>query len=1048
MSTKTKNWRQNVAEEMLRHIEAGTAPWQKPWEAGVLGDNQHNPSSNRAYRGINALWLEMQGFEDPRWLTLNQANKMDAKIRKGERSTQVEYWKWTAPQPKLDEHGKPILDDNGKKVFGTQRLERPQVFYANVFNAAQIDGLEPYKAPELTFEPVEEAEKLLAAGGVDILNDQRDRAFYSPNHDHICLPSQEQFPDAYRYYATALHELGHATGHSSRMDRQFGPFGSEVYAKEELRAEMTSYMVARDLGLGHYPERHASYVESWLKAIKDDRNVLFQAARDAEHMTQWIKEPELRPTLERNAQSKRKVAKMEREQKAEQAQHIDTGYTDEEREQLRTRQGEQFTPPAEELQKSQDADERSLIEDIRRTEVHQLDNGKTQVLGFDNEDLLIYEENHHTSMEAAHKRALELTNKHQSNQQSQTESLDLAEERYSKSELNTQFGQAIKEDILENRPSAFMDENYKLAHKFRAVEEEMGRINYDTSYSDEEQERDRNEQYEITEALKNRLGVDSIHPFLGNTETLEKLHDEIGSAILFEQEQANDQQRRPANDVVLKTLTRFYDRGAPSQDEYLRAEYADLVIDGQREKAELDIRKALHTEQGKTFLADAQKNGLDPQSAFFDEEFKTSLKTLGKNHTSAQHILDVIEGKAKNAGLEASQQNKTAKRVYLAVPYAEKDQAKEAGAKWDRRQKAWYAPQGVDLKPLEKWTPEHQPKQENKAIDPRKEFADELKLHGVAIKGEPIMDGKWHRTRLEGDKGKARNASYRAFLDGRPNGQIKNYKIHGEGQSHKWVATGETLTKDQLAALKAEAVQKQLERNEERKKLQKAAQQTAQERFLKATLQPQHPYLTKKNVQNHGLYTNDKGNLLVPARDVKGDLWSVQAITAKGGKYFQKNARLTGLMHVIDPQNKIGKPGTILFVGEGYSTGASVHQATKQPSVVAFNGGNLKPVAEALRKKYPEAEIVIAGDNDHKLENKPYGNIGIKKATEAAQAVGGAMVAPHFNDAQKAKGLTDWNDLANDQGIEAVTKQIRQQMKQQKQVAKDKGREQSQALGM
>jgi len=712
MSEKKTPWRQNVADEMIRHIEAGTAPWQKPWKAGVLGDNQHNPSSGSAYRGINALWLEMQGFEDPRWLTLRQANALGAQIRTGEKSTQVEYWKWTAPQPKLDKLGNPVLDDNGKKVFGTARLERPQVFYANVFNAAQIDGLEPYKVPDLTFEPVEEAEKLLAAGGVEILHDQNDRAFYSPARDHIRMPPQEQFPDAYNYYATALHELGHATGHSSRMDRKFGPFGSEVYAKEELRAEMSSYMVARDLGLGHYPDRHAPYVENWLKAIKEDRNVLFQAARDAEHITQWIKEPEMRPALEKNAQSNRKAAKMEREQKQE-------------------------AKPAKEATKSQ--------------------------------------------------------------------------------------------------------------------------------------------------------------------------------------------------------------------------------------------------------------------------------------------------------------------RVYLAVPFAEKNQAKALGAKWDGKGKSWYAPEGVDLEPLKKWQLENQPELKPE-VNPVKEFADELKKQGVAIKGDPVMDGKWHRERLIDDKGKARNASYRGFLDGRPNGQIKNYKIHGEGQHHKWVATGETLTKDQLAALKAEAETKKQQRIAERKELQKGARYAAMKKFDVAQFNPVHPYLKQKQVQNIGLHVSDNGNLLIPARDVNGKLWSIQTVQPNGNKRFQKNARKTGLMHIIDPENKIGEglgyftnkylgQGSVL-IAEGYATAASVHEATQRPTIVAFDAGNLKPVAEAVRKQYPHAKIVIAADNDHKLEHKPYGNVGKIKATEAALAVGGFMVAPGFDDEQKAKGLSDWNDLAQANGTKAIIEQMRQQLKRQRAVQK------------
>ena len=296
MSEK-KSYRDQVVEELLTHIEAGTAPWQKPWDPGKVRLGPFNPVSGANYRGINAIWLETRGHDDPRWMTYRQAAQQDAQVRKGEKGTKIEYWKWTDKRPMLDEDGKPILDDDGRKKTREVRLARPQVFHAVVFNAEQIDGLAPWIAPEPTFEPVERAEELLKQGNVPIFHDQRDRAFYRPMADEIHLPPQDAFGSQYDYYATALHELGHATGHQSRMARAFGPFGSEVYAKEELRAEIGSYMLSTELGLGHYPQRHAAYVKSWMKAIKEDRNVLFTAARDAENIKSWIMEPDMREQL-------------------------------------------------------------------------------------------------------------------------------------------------------------------------------------------------------------------------------------------------------------------------------------------------------------------------------------------------------------------------------------------------------------------------------------------------------------------------------------------------------------------------------------------------------------------------------------------------------------------------------------------------------------------------------------------------------------------------------------------------------------------------------
>ncbi|MDP2699924.1 zincin-like metallopeptidase domain-containing protein [Thalassospira sp.] len=291
------NFRDQVVESLIEQMERGTASWQKPWEPGKVREPAFNPTTGNAYSGINQIWLESKGYADPRWVTYRQAQANGYQVRKGESGTKIEYWQWADRQPMKDGAGKPVLGIDGKQRYQEVKLDRPKVFHAVVFNGSQIDGLEPYVGMAPDFNPVERAEQALSQLGVPIHHDQRDRAFYQPGTDEIHLPPKGWFKSQYEYYATALHEGGHATGHSSRMARDGGPFGSESYAREELRAEIASFMLTTELGLGHYPERHASYVGSWMKAIKDDRNVLFTAARDAENIRTWIMEPEKRLAL-------------------------------------------------------------------------------------------------------------------------------------------------------------------------------------------------------------------------------------------------------------------------------------------------------------------------------------------------------------------------------------------------------------------------------------------------------------------------------------------------------------------------------------------------------------------------------------------------------------------------------------------------------------------------------------------------------------------------------------------------------------------------------
>lgn len=275
-----RDHRQEMTDKLIEQLEAGTAPWQKPWTDGV-GHRPHNPTTGKPYRGGNAMWLDMQGYSDPRWMTYKQASEAGYQVRKGEKSTLVEYWKFH------DEKKEQGPDGQEKTVRMT--LERPRVFSAFVFNAQQIDGIPPIEKKEHAWDANEKAEKILAASGARIHNDQAGRAFYRPSTDSIHLPERSQFETEGHYYATALHELGHWSGHESRLNRQLdGGFGSESYAREELRAEIASYFLGTELGIPHDPSNHAAYVGSWIKALKEDKNEIFRAARDAEQIADFV----------------------------------------------------------------------------------------------------------------------------------------------------------------------------------------------------------------------------------------------------------------------------------------------------------------------------------------------------------------------------------------------------------------------------------------------------------------------------------------------------------------------------------------------------------------------------------------------------------------------------------------------------------------------------------------------------------------------------------------------------------------------------------------
>jgi antirestriction protein ArdC len=295
-----RDFRQEVTDSIVGMLERGVAPWQKPWEPGASSlDIPFNPTSVRAYRGGNAIHLMAtgleRGYEDPRWMTYKQASDNGWQVRRGEKGTQVEYWEARQAADKTQPTGPDGGGDGSTADGNAADAEKSRFIHRvyTVFNARQIEGIPPHTPKQhTTFEVVQAGEQILKNSGANIAHDQADRAFYSRSQDSIHLPPKDAFKDAAGYYGTALHELAHWSGHSSRLDRptltESYRFGDVNYAKEELRAELASIFLAAQRGIPHNPEQHAAYVNSWIGALKRDKNEIFRAAHDASKATDFI----------------------------------------------------------------------------------------------------------------------------------------------------------------------------------------------------------------------------------------------------------------------------------------------------------------------------------------------------------------------------------------------------------------------------------------------------------------------------------------------------------------------------------------------------------------------------------------------------------------------------------------------------------------------------------------------------------------------------------------------------------------------------------------
>jgi putative DNA primase/helicase len=661
--------RKKLTNLIIEKLENGTAPWIKPWNPRIdSGPYQKpfNPITGQYYRGANALFLGSERFNDPRWCTYNQAKDQGWSIRAGEKGFRLEYYVYEGAIEKKDRYGNNILDQNGEVIKEKVEFDRPRVVYFVVFNGEQIEGIPNFTKKEYpkSHELSEKIERILESSQAKVFYDQEDRAFYNSKSDSIHLPSKEQFHSQESLQSTLLHELGHWTSHPSRLYRNPGNiFGSEQYAKEELRAELSSLFLAEHLGIEHNPGNHASYIQSWIKILKNDPHEIFRASRDAEKITEYV-----------------------------------------------------------------------------------------------------------------------------------------------------------------------------------------------------------------------------------------------------------------------------------------------LYLDPER----------------------------------------------------------IVEKPIPLAPKE---------KIFLNVPFEDKNAAKNLGAQWDKKEKSWFITTDKDAQTFAKWLEPRAQKQTDVPQDPRGEFAEFLRSHGVDLKDLPVMDGRGHRVSILDDSGKEKSGSYRGFMDGCPNGTFHNFRT---GETTKWVGKSHNTSLDYVQR-NAETIQAKSEQslNDYNYIAQKV--QNVWDNLPEA---PQdHPYLSKKQVPSIGLKI-EKDRLVIPIQDVHGKIWTLQKINGDGEKIFEKGGKMAGNMYQIGGPIEPRQP---IYIAEGYATAASVHLATEKPCMVSFSAHNLKSVVGELRGKYPENPIYIMADHDRSKSQ----NVGFEKAKEAANEYNARVILPKFHPDDKHS--TDFNDIHTRDGLNTVTKQIQDRLDQDSQ---------------
>ena len=1057
---------QDAAEKLIERIRAGTAPWQQPWKNR---EPPYNLVTGRPYRGGNRLMMMMSDYEDPRWCTYKQAQSMGAQVRKGERGTKILFCKTDDYVEVRDKDGSPVLGADGKPLVEKVKLARSISFPATVFNAEQIDGLPPLERKTPQWKPEERVENLMAALQVTVKHDRYlNQAFYRPSDDTIYLPERERFLDADGYYSTVLHEEAHATGHESRLNRDIkNPFGSEKYAREELRAEISSMMLGGECGLTGEAliDSHAAYVDSWCRILQNDPAEIYRAASDAEKICTYMLDLERKWEQEQQAEQTqaqvpeqieqvkelspyRVIASQSRVENVTSQTNVPTltggGHKDQEHQKLMKRwkeNGDQTALDeaeayARQLSRSEDAAERDKgnyilakfhgdvtaaqytvkrvlfgKQEVTKEDVKSCDVVKNLIQQLDGSKSVFF---------------VPVLNKegNRSNVLASEYANTLAEI----------FGGEVKTQIVKTSTAHGTNmgkaERTHLQPTFE-VTDDVGRMDQVVLVDDqwtsgntvlalwEKINETQNASMENSPVAAVATLSSSYRGIKPRPETLNKLM-EVTNITEKEFSKEFGYDISDFTESRIQSALAEYNKHQWRDREHLSRFFPKLESGSRR-----DISGHVESAQGTQASRDHDRLeerervvSSDPQEQ--DEAVQEKPERDRSTATIQAPVQE--EREAEQRQKEIQDRQESPKRQYLAVPFEDNAEAKACGARWDAAAKCWYAPEDADRDKLQRWMPENLPVPVRQ--EPQEAFRAAMEKMGFELDELPAMDGVGHRARVEGDKEKEKSGFYVGYLDGRPAGYIKNNRT---GQEMRWKSEM-VISEQDRAIYQAQRAAKLAERAQNLAHAQEEASRRVQEQIKKlAQVESPTAYMRAKGIQpQNGVYTDRNGQTCIPMQDINGKIWSMQYIQPDGTKRLASGSRKEGCFHPVGGRmndEDVAKSQAII-VCEGYATAASLKAATNGlPTIAAGDCGNLLHVAKALAEKYPDKGIIIAGDDDRETK----GNPGRTHAEAAAKAVGGVAVFPIFATNERGKAFSDFNDLDQKSilGREGLKRQLR-----------------------
>ena len=917
-ATPKKNAEQRFTDdfisEIIEAVRNNTAPWQQSWPSGLLAP--YNAVKGNTYSGRNAVRLFFQGlrrgYTDPRWATAHQIKEMQGHIRKGAKGTGILYY------------GQRIVieDDGTEKMLGVVR-------YYYVFNIEQTN------LPVLQREALREVTPDLPAFA-ELLTIHNPRMapgepMYDPNTDTIRMLDKGAFTNDGEYYSAFFHEMGHWTGHESRLNRDLThPFGTPGYAREELVAELSSFMLSLEHGLPFSPKQSHAYLQGWAERTGQElEDALRQGFKDATAAKNFIDAP-LR----------------ERQQEREQQVELATPLTS--RDEAETAPEKGRAVQTETMQEYQ-----PKHGDVVRTYYT-----RTGKIGA---EVRISISHHETRPICYH-----YIGKWGAASGVTPEELSKEDAKWRTTRRGITIVDGPAAAIAFGNASLTITANEKNTERKVSSATTAAEQSAATAAPEAEQAASAAEQSAETAAPAAEQSAEPVTP---ETEQAAPAAEQSAEAAAPEVEQAAPAAHKP--DVRETSATTMTSKTSKSAD--------DAVV--------------------QAYVAER-----------FDKLFRRA-------YDEQAMVAEVME----------------TRRVYLAVSWDERHEAKALGAKWDKKNSCWYALNKSLLPPLQKFNRQPGDYQRAGSGDSLEDLRAMAASMGLDVERFDTTPNVWHRVPVEGR---------RTTIDGA-------YKIWRNadgvtGATVKNLVTGETRTWSDRGARRdpvPDIVQRAAQLNRE-EQIQAQDQVRAQLNIMRGQdalaaykmlpdARGDEPYFARKHMtSSHGIKRLEDGTMVIPLingervgawadtpKDRYLGLVSLQTIAPDGTKMLMKQAAKSGAYFPIGSPAARAVP-THIVLAEGIATAEAAHQILaggdrRVLAVAAIDAGNLVHVASTLQHMFPAAKKIIAVDNDLGTEQKHGKNSGIVAARAvAAKHPEYTLAIPEPIDGKN----TDWNDVLVQKG--------------------------------